>query len=90
MAGIVYIGAPTPAGALLGAVSQSTGSILLDAALGAGLGYVIAPDEEERVSYTAWGAAASGLGGLLGVAVLLGYRYVVIARASSRRSSTKA
>jgi hypothetical protein len=69
-----HVGAPTLGAVGLGAISSSTGSILIDAALGAGIGYFISPvDEEER--YAIGGALASGLGGVLGIALLVGWRY---------------
>ena len=77
MAGSIqrFVGAPTVAAIGLGAISSSTGSVLLDAALGAGIGYAISPDEQERTPYVAAGAAAAGVAGLLGVGLIIGYRY---------------
>jgi len=70
----VGVAGPTPGGVLLGALSQSTGSLLLDAAIGAGVGFLIAP-ENKRAGYVVGGAAATGLAGVLGLAGLLGVRY---------------
>lgn len=68
------LGAPTPGGIVLGTLSQSSGSILVDAAIGAGVGWLIAP-ETKKPAYIVGGAAATGLLGLLGLAGLLGVRY---------------
>jgi len=69
-----YVGAPSLGAVGLGGISFGSGSILVDAALGSGVGYLIAPSgEKER--YVVGGAVASGLGGLLGIGVLLACRY---------------
>lgn len=70
----IGLGAPTPGGIVLGTLTQSSGSILVDAVLGAGVGYLIAP-EQKKPAYVIGGAAATGLLGLLGLAGLLGVRY---------------
>lgn len=70
----IGLGAPTPGGIVLGTLTQSSGSILVDAVLGAGVGYLIAP-EAKKPAYVIGGAAATGLLGLLGLAGLLGVRY---------------
>ena len=64
-------------GALFGVASQSTGSILLDASLGALAGYAVAPaGGKQRWRYVAIGAVATGLAGVLGLAGTLAYGYV--------------
>jgi len=62
-------------GALFGVASQSTGSILLDASLGALAGYAVAPTKD-KWRYVAIGAVATGLAGVLGLAGTLAYGYV--------------
>lgn len=61
-------------GALFGAASQSTGSALLDASLGALAGYVVAPPKD-KWRFVAIGAVATGLAGVLGLAGTLTYGY---------------
>jgi hypothetical protein len=51
---------------LLGALSQSTGSILIDGAIGGATAYALAP-ADARARYAVGGAAATGLGGLVGL-----------------------
>jgi hypothetical protein len=70
----IGLGAPTPGGIVLGTLSQSSGSILIDAAIGAGVGWLIAPKEKQG-AYVVGGAVATGVLGLLGLAGLLGVRY---------------
>jgi hypothetical protein len=66
---------PVGMGAMaLGVLSQSTGSVLLDAGIGALVGYAVAP-KKERAGYVAGGAAATAVAGVLGLAGLLVYRY---------------
>ena len=59
---------------MLGTLSQSTGSVLVDVAIGAGIGWLIAP-EGKAPGYVIGGAAATGVLGVLGLAGLLGVRY---------------
>ena len=59
------LGVPTPGGIALGTLSQSSGSALVDAAIGAGVGWLIAP-ETKKAPYIIGGAAATGLAGILG------------------------
>jgi hypothetical protein len=68
------LGAPTPGGIVLGTLTQSSGSVLVDAAIGAGVGWLVAP-EAKKPAYIIGGAAATGLLGILGLAGLLGVRY---------------
>jgi hypothetical protein len=70
---------------VLGAVSQSSGSIIVDAAIGGATGYLLAPTKA-RARYAVGGAAATGLGGLLG---LLGTVAFIYATKSDRRSSKR-
>lgn len=70
----IGLGAPTPGGIVLGTLSQSSGSLLVDAAIGAGVGWLIAP-KGKQAGYIVGGAAATGILGLLGLAGLLGVRY---------------
>lgn len=64
-------------GLVLGALSESSGWVIVDAVAGAGLGWFIAPKGEE-LGYAIGGAAATGLGGVLGVLGLLGWRYLLV------------
>jgi len=66
---------PTLGSVGLGAISTGTGSTLGDGLVGAGIGYLIAPEQDERLSYSAWGAVAGGLGGVLGLGVLIAVRF---------------
>jgi len=68
------LGAPTPVGLLVGGLSQGTGSILLDATLGAGVGWLIGPPQK-KAAYIVGGAVATGVAGVFGLAGLLGVRY---------------
>jgi hypothetical protein len=51
----------------LGALSQSTGSVLIDAAIGGAAGYLFAP-KGTKARYALGGAVATGLTGVLGLA----------------------
>lgn len=55
-----------------GVLSGSTGSVLWDAALGGGVGYLLAP-AHAKLGITLAGAALAGLGGVLGLSLLVGY-----------------
>lgn len=70
----VAVGRPTIGAVGLGAISAGTGSTLGDGLVGAGIGYLIAP-EQDRGPYAAWGAVAGGLGGVLGLGVLIAVRF---------------
>ncbi len=63
-----------PNGILWGALSTGTGSILLDAAVGATAGAYLTPSAKGRAKWMAAGAAATGLAGVLGLGGLLAYR----------------
>lgn len=65
---------PTYVGALNALVSTSTGSVLVDAGIGAGVGYLLAPTAG-RTAYTVAGALLGGLGGIFGLALLGVYAY---------------
>lgn len=56
------------------ALSLSTGSLLLDAGVGAAAGYLVAP-KAARTLYAVGGAAATTLAGLLGLVGVLGVAY---------------
>jgi hypothetical protein len=55
-----------PEDLLLGALSSSSGSAIIDACLGAALGYWIAPGRDGRTWWVAGSAAAVGTTGVLG------------------------
>jgi hypothetical protein len=76
MASQLTVTRPTIGAVGLGAISQGTGSSLTDAAIGAGIGYLISPSDAERALYAAYGALAVGLGGVLGIGILVGVRYL--------------
>lgn len=69
----------------LGALSQSTGSIVIDAAIGGVTGYVLAP-ERAKTTYALGGALATGLGGLLGLVGTVGY--ILATKHDKKRSRT--
>jgi predicted cation transporter len=56
---------------LLGALSQSTGSVAIDAAVGAAVGYALAP-KDAKARYAVGAALATGLFGALGLVGTLG------------------
>jgi len=68
----VGLGAPTATELVLGALSGSTGSVLADSALGGGVGYVLAP-REKKLRYAFGTAVASGIGGVVGLALAVLY-----------------
>jgi hypothetical protein len=71
------LGRERPAlGAVFGVASQSSGSVMLDASLGALVGYVGAPSVKGRWKYAAGGAIATGLAGLTGLLCTLGVVYL--------------
>jgi hypothetical protein len=65
--------------AMLGAATASTGNAILDALLGAGVGWVVAP-AEARIPYAVGGALATALFGVLGLAGTVGFRVLVSGR----------
>lgn len=77
---------------LLGALSQSTGSVLVDGAIGGTTAYFMAPSTA-KARYAVGGAVATGLGGALGligtVAFILATRHDRGSR-RSRKSRRKA
>ena len=68
---------------VLGGLTESTGWIVVDAAVGAGVGWFIAPKGQET-GYAIGGALATGLTGVLGLAGLLGWRYLVVKEEPSK------
>lgn len=60
--------------AALGALSQSTGSILIDTAIGGVAGYAMAP-KKQRYRYAVGGAVATGLGGVFGLLATAAFAY---------------
>jgi hypothetical protein len=70
----VGLGVPDPNGFIWGALSSGTGSILLDAAIGATAGSYLATSGKSRPGWMAAGAAATGLAGVLGLGGLIAYR----------------
>jgi hypothetical protein len=56
----------------LGALSQSTGSALVDAAIGGAAAYALAP-RGAKARYALGGAVATGLTGVLGLVATLGF-----------------
>lgn len=70
----------------LGALSQSTGSIVIDAAIGGTAGYLLAPRAKKN-TYALGGAIATGLGGFLGLVGTIGF--IVATGADKKRSSRK-
>lgn len=71
-AGHLGVGAPSAGELVLGALSGSTGSAVVDSALGGGVGYLLAP-RKKRLRYAAGAAVASGVGGVLGLALAVLY-----------------
>ena len=61
---------------VMGALTDSTGWVIVDALIGGAVGWLIAPKEQE-VGYALGGAAATGLAGVIGLVGLLGWRYAV-------------
>jgi hypothetical protein len=59
-------------GALSDVASYSTGSVLLDAGVGATLGYLLAPPAKHAV-WAGAGAVLGGLGGVFGLGLLGAY-----------------
>jgi hypothetical protein len=76
LGGLQALERPTLGAMTLGAVSLGTGVSWVDAGIGAGVGYLIAP-ESKKVAYAVGGGLATGLAGLLGLGGLLVVRYVV-------------
>jgi hypothetical protein len=69
----------------LGALSQSTGSIVVDAAIGGVAGYVLAaPKYKSRAALG--GAVVTGLGGFLGLLGTVGY---IVATGLDKKRSSK-
>jgi hypothetical protein len=74
---------------VLGAFSQSTGSILFDSVNGAGTAYAMAPDNA-KARYALGGAVATGLGGLLGLLATVGFIWATRSdRARPKRLRTR-
>lgn len=65
---------PSYVGALSSFISTSSGSIVFDAGVGAGVGYLLAPTAA-RTTYAVAGAVLGGVGGLFGLALLAVYAY---------------
>lgn len=65
---------PSYVGALSSFVSTSSGSVLIDAGIGAGMGYLLAP-AAAKTTYAVAGALLGGVGGLFGLALLGVYAY---------------
>jgi hypothetical protein len=63
-------------GQAMGLLSESTGWVFVDAAVGAGVGWLVAPRGQET-GYVLGGALATGLAGVFGLAGLVGWRYLV-------------
>ena len=61
---------------VLGAFSQSTGSVVIDGTIGAGVAYLMAP-RGAKARYTIGGAVATGLGGALGLVATVGFIWAV-------------
>jgi hypothetical protein len=67
---------PTGLGAAaLGVLSSSTGSFIVDGAIGAGVGYFMAP-RNKRGKYALGMGLVTGIGGVLGLALGVGYIYL--------------
>lgn len=69
------VGQPSVSDALFGALSGSSGSILIDASVGGAVGFFLAP-KSKKLGYVALGAASTGLAGVLGLVGFLGYVYL--------------
>lgn len=61
-----------PGDLVLGALSSSTGSAIVDAVAGAALGYWIAPEARHRTRWVLGSAAAVGGAGVLGALCVVG------------------
>lgn len=78
------VGALAPVESLaLGILSQSTGSVLVDAAIGGAVGYFFAP-QASRNRFAVGGAIATGLGGVLGLVGTVGF--IVASNADSKKN----
>lgn len=62
--------APTVGELAMGALSSSSGSVLIDGAVGTAVGYAVAP-KAKRLSYALVTGAATGLGGVFGLGLSL-------------------
>jgi hypothetical protein len=69
------LGATPIAEQALGILSGSTGSFLVDGAIGAGVGYFMAP-RSKRGKYALGMGLVTGVGGVLGLALGVGYIYL--------------
>jgi hypothetical protein len=69
-----YRSPPISERVLVGATASITGELLLDAVVGALIGYWLAPTRAAQVGYLAAGAGLASLGGVLGIGLLVGYR----------------
>lgn len=78
-----YVGAASPKLAVSGLgdtpalFGSATGSTLIDALVGAGIGYAMAPDSKDRMLWTGAGAAAALLAGTLGLVGIVGAGFYV-------------
>jgi len=71
------LGDAAPGASVMHALSWSSGSVLVDAAIGGFAGYAVAPKTEKnsRWMWTAGGAVAAGVAGVFGLLVTVGYGY---------------
>lgn len=60
-------------GAVHDLATSSTGSTLLDAGVGAAVGYALAPAAARRAVWVGAGALLGALGGVLGLGLVAGY-----------------
>jgi hypothetical protein len=72
----VALQAPSAGEVVMGVLSQSAGSFLLDLGIGAGVGYLIAP-KDQKLGYAAGVGAATGIAGVFGLLGGVGYRYLL-------------
>jgi predicted cation transporter len=73
---------------LLGALSQSTGSVVVDGIIGGTTGYLMAPNDA-RARYAVGGAVATGLGGALGLLGTIAFILATQHDSSSRKPRRK-
>lgn len=66
---------PTLGARTMGALSAGTGSVLIDAGIGAAAGAFIAPSSNERGAYAIGGAVATGVGGVFGLALVAAFAF---------------
>jgi hypothetical protein len=72
----------------IGALSQSTGSVLIDGALGATIGYLAAPAGAEG-SYATVVGFSSGAAGVFGLLISMGALYITRNSKNSRSLRTR-